>query len=425
MSVRFPGVGRRHSKALTPIVSLAIVIAAVVVSAQAPRSSPPPPSLPQTFFSADLPIRVVPVATGLSHPWSLAFLPAPPGANASSLGASPSTSLGASGVTMLVTEREGRLRIIRDGVLDPTPIAGTPRVFARVLAGLLDVALHPRFAENRIVYLAYSKAREDNLSATALARGVFDGTSLKDVKDIFVANSWSKSNTNFGGRIAFDREGLLYLTVGERQEQDRAQKPDDHGGKVLRLRDDGSVPPDNPFVGKPGYLPEIYSIGHRSPQGLAVNPATGAIWENEHGPLGGDELNVILPGKNYGWPLVTFGTDYDGKKISDSSWRSDLEAPYVYWVPSIAISGLAFYTGDRFPAWKGNVFVGAMLAGRTRGTGHLQRIVVNEAGRPINREPLLTELRQRIRDVRQGPDGLLYVLTDEDAGMVLRIEPAS
>jgi glucose/arabinose dehydrogenase len=425
MSVRFPGVGRRHSKALTPIVSLAIVIAAVVVSAQAPRSSPPPPSLPQTFFSADLPIRVVPVATGLSHPWSLAFLPAPPGANASSLGASPSTSLGASGVTMLVTEREGRLRIIRDGVLDPTPIAGTPRVFARVLAGLLDVALHPRFAENRIVYLAYSKAREDNLSATALARGVFDGTSLKDVKDIFVANSWSKSNTNFGGRIAFDREGLLYLTVGERQEQDRAQKPDDHGGKVLRLRDDGSVPPDNPFVGKPGYLPEIYSIGHRSPQGLAMNPATGAIWENEHGPLGGDELNVILPGKNYGWPLVTFGTDYDGKKISDSSWRSDLEAPYVYWVPSIAISGLAFYTGDRFPAWKGNVFVGAMLAGRTRGTGHLQRIVINEAGRPINREPLLTELRQRIRDVRQGPDGLLYVLTDEDAGMVLRIEPAS
>jgi glucose/arabinose dehydrogenase len=326
---------------------------------------------------------------------------------------------------MLVTERDGRLRIIRNGVLDPAPIAGTPRVFSRVLAGLLDVALHPRFAENRIVYLSYSKAREDNLSATALARGVFDGTSLRDVKDIFVASSWSKSNTNFGGRIAFDREGLLYLTVGERQEQDRAQKPDDHGGKVLRLRDDGSVPPDNPFVGKPGYLPEIYSIGHRSPQGLAMNPATGAIWENEHGPLGGDELNIIVAGKNYGWPLVTFGTDYDGKKISDSAWRADLEPPYVYWVPSIAISGLAFYTGDRFPTWKGNVFVGAMFAGRTRGTGHLQRIVINEAGRPINREPLLTELRQRIRDVRQGPDGLLYVLTDEDAGMVLRLEPGN
>ena len=259
--------------------ALAIVIAGVVVSAQGSRSSPPPPALPQTFFSSNLPIRVVPVATGLSHPWSLAFLP---------------------DNSMLVTEREGRLRIIRNGVLDPTPIAGTPRVFARVLAGLLDVALHPRFAENRIVYLAYSKAREDNLTTTVLARGVFDGTSLNDVKDIFVANSWSKSLTNFGGRIAFDREGLLYLTVGERQEQDRAQKPDDHGGKVIRLRDDGSVPTDNPFVGKPGYLPEIFSMGHRSPQGLAMNPATGAIWENEHGPLGGDELNIILPGRNYG-----------------------------------------------------------------------------------------------------------------------------
>jgi glucose/arabinose dehydrogenase len=384
--------------------ALAIVIAGAVGSAQGSRSSPPPPALPQTFFSANLPIRVVPVVTGLSHPWSLAFLP---------------------DGNMLVTERDGRLRIIRNGVLDPTPIPGTPKVFARVLGGLLDVALHPRFAENRFVYLSYSKQREDNLSATALARGVFDGTSLTDVKDIFVANSWSKSLTNFGGRIAFDREGLLYLTVGERQEQDRAQKPDDHGGKVLRLRDDGTAPPDNPFVGKPGFLPEIYSLGHRSPQGLAMNPATGAIWENEHGPLGGDEMNIILPGKNYGWPLVTFGTDYDGTKVSDATWRADLEAPYVYWVPSIAVSGLAFYTGDRFPTWKGNVFVGSMFAGRTRGTGHLQRILINEAGRPINREPILTELRQRIRDVRQGPDGFLYVLTDEDAGMVLRLEPGN
>jgi len=380
------------------------LVAVSFASAQAPRSSPPPPQLPQTFFSSELPIRVVPVATGLSHPWSLAFLP---------------------DGNILVTEREGRLRIVRNGKLDPTPIAGTPQVFARVLAGLLDVALHPRFAENRVIYLSYSKAGENNLTTTALARGVFDGTSLKDVKDIFVSNSWSKSNTNYGGRIAFDRAGLLYLTVGERQEQDRAQKPGDHGGKVLRLRDDGSVPPDNPFVGKQGYLPEIYSLGHRSPQGLAMNPATGALWENEHGPLGGDELNIIQAGKNYGWPLVTFGTDYDGTKVSDSTWRADLEAPFVYWVPSIAVSGLTFYTGDRFPAWKGNVFVGAMFQGRTRGTGHIQRIVINQAGRPINREPLLTELRQRIRDVRQGPDGLLYVLTDEDAGMLLRIEPGN
>jgi aldose sugar dehydrogenase len=389
------------------------LLSASFTSAQAPRSSPPAPQLPQTFFSSELPIRVVPVATGLAHPWSLAFLP------------DPSTPLGAGGVTILVTEREGRLRIVRNGKLDPTPIAGTPQVFARVLAGLLDVAPHPQFAENRVIYLSYSKAGENNLTTTALARGVFDGTSLKDLRDIFVSNSWSKSNTNYGGRIAFDRAGLLYLTVGERQEQDRAQKPGDHGGKVLRLRDDGSVPPDNPFVGKQGYLPEIYSLGHRSPQGLAMNPATGALWENEHGPLGGDELNIIQAGKNYGWPLVTFGTAYDGTKISDSTLRADLEAPFVYWVPSIAVSGLTFYTGDRFPAWKGNVFVGAMFQGRTRGTGHVQRIVINDAGRPINREPLLTELRQRIRDVRQGPDGLLYVLTDEDAGMLLRIEPAN
>jgi aldose sugar dehydrogenase len=389
------------------------VIAMASVQGQAPRSSPPPPPLPQTFFSGETPIRVVPVARGLSHPWSLAFLP------------DPSTLLGTGGVTMLVTEREGRLRIIRNGVLDPTPIAGVPKVFARVLGGLLDVAPHPAFAQNRIVYLSYSKAGDNNLSTTALARGRLDGAALSDVKEIFVANTWSKSNTNYGGRIAFDRAGFLYLTIGERQEPQRAQDIKDHGGKVIRLRDDGSVPPENPFVGKSGYQPEIYTLGHRSPQGLAMNPATGALWENEHGPLGGDELNILQAGKNYGWPLVTFGTDYDGTEISDATTRADLESPFVYWVPSIAISGLTFYTGDRFPQWKGNVFVGAMFAGRSRGTGHIQRIVINEAGRPINREPLLTELRQRIRDVRQGPDGLLYLLTDEDDGMVLRLEPGA
>jgi aldose sugar dehydrogenase len=338
---------------------------------------------------------------------------------------------------MLVTERAGRLRIVRNagapsaparwggsGVLDPKPIAGVPAVRAVALSGLLDVALHPRFAENRLLYLAYSKAREDNLTTTALARGRFDGTTLSDVKDIFVANNWSKSTTNYGGRIAFDRAGYLYLTVGERQEHERAQNGNDHGGKVLRLRDDGSVPPDNPFAGRSGYQPEIYSLGHRSPQGLALHPQTGALWENEHGPLGGDELNILLPGRNYGWPLVTYGTWYDGEKVSDATSRADLEAPFVYWIPSIAVSGLAFYTGDRFPAWKGNVFVGAMFEGRTRGTGHLQRITINEKGKPIQREPILTELRQRIRDVRQGPDGLLYLLTDEDNGMLLRIEPA-
>jgi glucose/arabinose dehydrogenase len=351
------------------------------------------------------------VATGLSHPWSLAFLPG-----------GPSTSPGAGDA--LVTERTGRLRLIRGGTLDPQPITGVPGVRAAVLGGLLEVALHPSFASNQLLYLTYTKTRDDNLTTTALARARFDGKALHDVKEIFVANNWSKSTTNYGGRVAFDRNGFLFLTVGERQEQDRAQNTRDHGGKVLRLRDDGSVPPDNPFAGKGEYAPEIYSLGHRSPQGLAVHPETGAIWENEHGPLGGDEVNVILPGRNYGWPLVTFGNDYDGKKISEQTSRPDLEPPFMYWIPSIAISGLAFYTGDRFPAWKGNAFVGAMFEGRTRGTGHLQRITFNE-GRPIQREPMLTELRQRIRDVRQGPDGLLYVLTDEDNGALLKIEPAS
>src|SRR6186713_1166443 len=370
----------------------------------APRAvAPPLPSFPQTYETDKHRIRVVSLATGMANPWSLAFLP---------------------NGDMLVTERAGRLRIFRKGVLDPQPIGGTPTVRVTALGGLLDVALHPKFAENQIVYLSYTKANDQNLTTTALARGRFTGTAIEGLKDIFVANNWSKSVTNFGGRLAFDRNGMLFMTVGERQEQERAQKGDDHGGKVLRLRDDGTAPPDNPFAGKAGYLPEIYALGFRSPQGLAFHPDTGALWENEHGPLGGDELNVVLPGRNYGWPLVTYGTDYDGKKITELTSRPDLEAPFMYWLPSIAISGMTFYTSDRIPQWKGSAFVGAMFQGRTRGTGHIQRITFNE-GRPIQREPILTELRQRIRDVRQGPDGLLYALTDEDNGALLKIEPAS
>jgi glucose/arabinose dehydrogenase len=368
----------------------------------AARNSPTMPALPMTIDTSVQRIRVSAVATGLANPWSLVFLP---------------------DGDMLVTERQGRVRIVRKGMLDPTPIPGVPMVKSAALGGLLEVALHPKFAENRFVYLTYSKPGENNLSTTALARGRFDGSALVDVKDIFVANTWSKSNTNYGGRIVFDRQGFLFLTVGERQEQNRAQDGNDHGGKVLRLRDDGTVPPDNPFVGKAGFQPEIYSLGHRSPQGLTMHPDTGAIWENEHGPLGGDEVNVILPGRNYGWPLVTYGTDYDGTKVSDATSRPDLEGPFLYFVPSIAPSGMLFYTGDRFPQWKGNLFVGSMFEGRTRGTGHVRRITFNN-GRPIQREPILVELRQRIRDIRQGPDGLLYLLTDENSGALLKLEPA-
>jgi aldose sugar dehydrogenase len=380
----------------------AAVLAAATGAAQS-RASPPLPPLPQTFVTSEYRVRVVPLATDLVNPWSIAFLP---------------------DGGLLVTERPGRLRLVRDGVLDPEPVRGVPAVHARVLGGLLEVALHPRHVENRLVYLTYAKARDDGQSTTALARAQFDGRALNGLEEIFVANNWSTSVTNYGGRIAFDRDGFLYLGIGERQEEWRAQKGDDHGGKVLRLRDDGSVPGDNPFVGRPGYSPEVFSLGHRSPQGLVVHPATGAIWQHEHGPLGGDEINIILPGRNYGWPLVTFGRTYEGETISDLTAREDLEPPLLYWVPSIAPSGLTFYTGDRFPAWKGNAFVGALMMGRIRWTGHVQRLTFNDEGRPIQREPILTELRQRIRDVREGPDGLLYVLTDENPGALLRIEPA-
>ena len=395
--------GRTRSVAagIAAIVSIA-GFHATETSAQVERGSPPLPELPTVVRSSDYSIRVVELAGGLSNPWSLAFLP---------------------GGDILVTERAGRLRIVRGGELDPEPIAGVPEVHITVLGGLLDVLLHPNFDENRLLYLSYAKARDDGLSTTAVSRARFDGKSLSDVDEIFVAENWSRSGTNFGGRMVFGPDRHLYLVVGERQEQERAQDGMVHGGKVLRLREDGSVPDDNPFVGREGWLPEIYSYGHRSPQGLAVHPETGALWENEHGPLGGDEINVILPGRNYGWPLVTYGKDYDGTTISEETSREGLEPPLMYWVPSIAISGLSFYTGDRFPEWRGNVFVGAMMQGRIRWTGHFQRVTFNDLGHPIQREPILTELRQRIRDVRPGPDGLLYVLTDENPGVLLRLEP--
>ncbi len=291
------------------------------------------------------------LADGLANPWSLAWLP---------------------NGDLLITERAGRLRVFRDGKLDPAPIAGTPEVKITTLGGLLEVLPHPKFADNGFLYLTYSKGGEGNLSTTALARGKLVGKEIRDLKDIFVAKNWSNSPTNFGGRMVFGRDGMLYLTVGERQEPERAQNTLEHGGKVLRLNDDGTAPPDNPFAGNKEYLPEIYSVGHRSPQGLVFHPVTGALWENEHGPLGGDEINVVQAGKNYGWPLVTYGRDYDGKKISDLTARPDLEAPFIYFVPSIAISGMTFYTGDKLAAWKGNAFVGSMMEGRTKWTGHVQ-----------------------------------------------------
>lgn len=347
-------------------------------------------------------IRVTVVARELSHPWALAFLP---------------------DGGLLVTERPGRLRLIRNGVLDPTPVSGVPAVRAAGLGGLEDIALHPRFAENHLVYLTYVKPVNKDVGAPALARGTFENGALAEVKDLLVTDPGPVGSSAVNARIAFGRDGMLYMSTGGNIGT-MAQDPASLRGKILRLRDDGTVPNDNPFVGRPGYRPEIYTLGHRNSLGLIVHPATGEIWNSENGPNGGDEINIIKPGGNYGWPLVSFGRDYPGPRISEHPTRAGMESPLVTWIPSIAASGMAVYTGDRFPAWKGNVFVGAMRVGQILGTGHLQRIVFNAKMEEIRRESMLTELRQRIREVREGPDGLLYLLTDEDPGAVLRIEPA-
>lgn len=385
---------------------LAIVLAAAGVSQ--PRGQQAPPigiphvelgGGPFTFDTAEQhKIRVVVVTKGLSHPWSLAFLP--DGA-------------------MLVTERAGRLRMIRDGVLDPRPLAGMPRVYAFRNAGLFDIALHPKFAENKLVYFTYSKPGENGQQATTLARGRLDGSALTDVRDLFVGE-WT---TVLGGsRIAFGRDGMIYMTTGAAT-GNAAQDPNSDYGKVLRLREDGSVPGDNPFVGRTGYKPEIYSLGHRDQLGLTIHPETGVVYSNENGPNGGDEINLILPGRNYGWPLVSYGRTYEGPRVSEAPWREGIEQPLVIWIPSIALSGMTFYTGDRFPAWKGNVFVGGMRQGEIPPTGRLERVVFNSKMEELRRESLLLDLKQRIRDVRQGPDGFLYVLTEEENAALLRIEP--
>lgn len=356
---------------------------------------PPLPSAPVAYRTAEgQGIRVVVVAQGLDHPWGMAFLP---------------------GGEMLVTERSGRLRRIRDGVLDPDLVAGVPEVRAAGLSGLMDVVLHPSFETNGYVYLSYQKPIDEERSSVAIARGRFDGTALVGTTDIFIKDPPSGG----AARMAFGPDGMFYMTSGGNDPQD----PNSLGGKVLRLTADGGVPRDNPFVGKEGYRPEIYSMGHRNAIGLAFHPATGELWQNENGPNGGDEINLIRPGANYGWPLISLGRTYPGPWQSEQFSREGFEDPIVYWTPSIAVSGMAFYTGDALPKWKGDVFVGSLREGEIPGTGHLERILFNENMQELRRESLLEDLRQRIRDVKQGPDDLLYLLTDEDNGAVLRIEP--
>ncbi len=359
----------------------------------------------EVFRSAYHDYRLVTVADGLERPWSIAFLP---------------------GGDMLVTERPGRLRIVRDGELLPDPVAGVPSVVTEGQGGLLDVVPHPDFEENRLLYLSFSKPKDDReRGTTAVVRGRFENDTLTDVEEIFEAESEGRGH--YGSRLAFDGNGYLFITVGDRQappsgdlEAHPAQDLSNHHGTTNRIHDDGRIPEDNPFVGQEGVQPSIWSYGHRNEQGLAVDPWTGNVWANEHGPQGGDELNLIQPGMNYGWPVVGYGVNYrTGLAIHEGTHREGMEPPVHFWVPSIGISGLMIYTGDRFPAWRGSIFVGG-LAGQ-----QLARLTM--AGQEVLSEETLVQGQGRIRDVRQGPDGLIYLAIDDRAGAptsILRMEPA-
>jgi aldose sugar dehydrogenase len=395
-------------------ITLMFVVASVGLTLAQGRGGGPPLAIPRGSFgdgpwtveaAEGVKIRMSVVTKGLVNPWSLAWLP---------------------DGNVLITERPGRLRLLKNGVLDPTPISGVPAVKAQRLSGLMDVVLHPRFAENRFVYLTYNKGREDGMMATVLARGRLDGHALTDVKDIFVAAPWWDGAGGSASRIVFGRDGMLYMTAGSGGGANfgQGQVKNIHKGKVLRLKDDGTLPADNPFVKQPEFKPEIYSWGHRNSLALIVHPVTGELWNSENGPNGGDEINIVKAGKNYGWPTVSMGRSYEGPWQGKFE-KDGMEGPLVYWMPAIAASGLMIYTGDKFPAWRNNAFVGAMRFGEIPNTGHLQRIVFNDKTEEIRREMLLTEFRQRIRDVRQGPDGNVYLLTDENPGALLKLEPAT
>ena len=348
--------------------------------------------------------RVVPVSDGLQNPWSIAFLP---------------------GGDILVTERPGRLRVIREGMLLPDAIPGVPEVFARGQGGLMDVQPHPDFASNGLIYITYSKPYTDLEGArTVLIRGTFQNDALTNVEELFSAQA--VGGGHYGSRIAFDGNGYVFITAGDRQVPSRgdlyahpAQDLSNHHGVVVRLHDDGRIPADNPFVGTEGALGEIWSYGHRNPQGLAFHPMTGELWANEHGPQGGDELNVVLPGRNYGWPVIGYGVNYgSGSTIHEGTLKEGMESPKHFWVPSIATSGLMIYTGDKFPAWRGNIFVGGL------GGEQLSRLTID--GHTILNEETLFQRMGRIRDVRQGPDGYIYLAIESSDGSptsLVRLEP--
>jgi len=375
---------------------MAAAIGAVARADVAPEPvrGPPPPPQPAKVIKTGY--KVTEIAKGLDHPWSMAFLP---------------------DGSILVTERVGRLRLIKGGSLLTEPVSGVPAVHTGSQAGLFDIVLHPKFAENNIVYLTYA-AGTTAANGTQVARARFDGSTLQDLQVIFKAMPLKDTDNHYGGRIAFLPDGTFALTIGEGFEyREKAQDLSSDLGKIVRLNEDGSVPKDNPFVGQASVRPEIYTWGHRNEQGLTFDAQSGRLYETEHGPRGGDELNIIVAHRNYGWPVITYGMDYSGAYVSPYTQHPGLEQPVIYWTPSIAPSGIAMYRGDKFPAWRGDLFVGALAF------KHLRRVHLDEHGNVVGQEQLLNDKNWRIRDVRAAPDGYLYVCTDEDDGRVLRLEP--
>lgn len=361
--------------------------------------TPTIPAAAQTIQSEKHAFRVVTLVRGLQNPWSIAFLP---------------------DGRMLVTEREGRLRIVsKDFRLDPKPVEGLPEIVASGQGGLLDVVLHPQYEKTGWIYWSYN-APDSNKKAggwgTAMARGKLQGQRMTDVQVLFSMEPKTRTGQHFGSRIVFDNKGYVYLTLGDRGDMPRAQKLDDHAGSVIRLHDDGRVPKDNPFVNRAGAKPEKFTLGNRNIQGAALHPQTGELWTHEHGPQGGDEVNVMRSGRNYGWPVITYGVNYGfGTKIGEGTAKPGMEQPLHVWVPSIAPSGMAFYTGDKFPNWKGSLLVGALR------DEMLVRLEL-DGEKVVREERLIKGVIGRIRDVRVGPDGFVYLLTDERNGVVVRLE---
>ena len=374
------------------------VLLVITVIACAPASVPAQGAAAQSPTPASTPgvVRAETYASGLVNPWALAFLP---------------------DGRLLVTEKPGRLRIVaRDGSLSE-PLEGVPAVFARGQGGLLDVAIDPRFAENQLVYLSYAEPGDDGTAGTSVARGRLGARGLENVQVIYRQRPKMRGGGHYGSRIVFNRDGTIFITQGDRMSwRDSAQSLTAGLGKIVRVNADGTIPRDNPFVNRAGALPEIWSYGHRNLQGGVLHPETGQLWTIEHGARGGDELNHPEAGKNYGWPVITYGVDYSGMRIGEGTGKEGMEQPVYYWDPVIAPSGLMVYTGDAFPGWKGNFIIGSMTPGA------LVRLVM-ENGRVVREERYLGELRERFRDVQQGPDGMIYAVTDSPQGRVLRIVP--